>query len=215
MITLAADYKLGKNTIINSEFALSNNNINTFSKSDRKNDAGIALHLLANHRINLGRNDTTGWKINLRAFYDHTGKNFTPVEPFRPVEFRRDWNIITDDRLMEDFFGLSFELGKDQTGFVKYSFQSLLREDIYKGFKNFLSSKLQNKRWLLEFDGSFLNTDNPSYKTEFSRHKANVAFKFKKLMLGVKDDQEHNTFNDKKSDSLLANSYSSLLMELI
>ena len=105
MITLGADYKLSKNTFITTEVALSNNNINTFSDSDRNNDVGMASHLLAEHTININSTDSSGWKMGIGCFYDHTSKNFTYIEPYRPVEFQRDWNILDQNSVMENYTG--------------------------------------------------------------------------------------------------------------
>ncbi len=208
MLTLGADYKLGSNTNLSSEIALSNDNINTFSDKDRGNDLGIALHLKADHTFILSDTDSSGWNIVLGGFLDHTGKDFKPIEPFRPIEFQRDWNITRDIKAMENLGGLSLEAIHHKSGFIKYEFQTLLKEDLFKGYKNLISSKLENNKYLLEFDGSFLSASDQNTSSQFLRHKAHLSRKFKWFMIGLKDDQEHNIFNDNKSDSLMLNSYS-------
>ena len=79
---------------------MSKNDINTFSRYEKANDAGFAGKLSLDNKIPLsphfkGGNDSVvgdSWNLLTNVNYEYEQKNFTAIERFRNVEFERDWN---------------------------------------------------------------------------------------------------------------------------
>ncbi|HKR06360.1 MAG TPA: hypothetical protein VJY62_17125, partial [Bacteroidia bacterium] len=93
LVTLGADYKISNNSIATVEGALSNYDVNLFSKFDKRNDVGYAVNAGVLKTFNLNADTIKGWKFNSGIKYEHVDKHFVPIETFRPVEFNRDWNL--------------------------------------------------------------------------------------------------------------------------
>ncbi len=209
MVTLGADIALDMNTTITSEIAISNNDINTFSEKAGTDNTGYAINLNFDRLWNLGGGDSTRWGIKTGIFYEWTDENFRPIETYRPIEFNRDWNISSEKFLQQHYAGFHSSLIQKSAVNITYELQGLWRGDNYSGIKNIINGKVNKKRWFTNIIGSYLSTENSTVKTEFLRHRADLGFKFDKLIIGLRDDQEYNVFREKTTDSLSpgSNSY--------
>lgn len=208
MVTLGGLYRPDEKTNISAELALSNNDINTFSDKARTDNTGYGVLLGIDRTWNTSQLDSSGWKIRTGIFYEWTDANFRPIETFRPVEFNRNWNISSEKFLEQHYAGFKSSLLQSQDIKISYELQGLLRGEGYRGVKNMLSGDVERKRWFARFDGSYLTTDNITSGTKFLRHKADAGWKFKKIIIGLRDDQEYNVFQNKPGDSLKPESYS-------
>ncbi|MBU2652109.1 MAG: hypothetical protein KKA81_14360 [Bacteroidetes bacterium] len=205
MLTFGADAVLPGKIMLNTELAVSNHDINTFSNNDRKNNTGFAMLTGLNKIWKPGRQDSSGWTLATGIFYEYTGKNFNPVEPYRPVEFNRDWNIQSLKPETEHYSGLKISATGNTGNFLNYELKGLWREKNYSGIMNRLNGVAETRNILAAIDGSYLNTRNIGITSDFIRNKAELAWKFKKFRIGLRDDQEYNVF--RISDSLRPDSY--------
>lgn len=208
MVTFSTDYTLSKNSNLSGEIALSNFNINTFSDKDKGNDVGYAAKFNFNNKIIIGRHAVTPWTMSTGLYYEWVNRNFTPIEPYRPVEFNRDWNLEPGEKGNENYGGINISFANLKTGMINYEFRTLLKGSDYQGIKNKLNFNLNFSNFTVDFDGSLLNTNDITYNTLFIRNKAKLSKKFKWFILGVNEEQEYNKFVDLSLDSLLVNSFS-------
>lgn len=223
MITAGVDYAFSKNTKLSIEAAGNNNDINTFSSRDNKDDIGYGLKInfdntspltpLSKWRGGGGevitKPDTTSGPITLltNLNYEYVQKYFSPIERYRSIEFERDWNrlnvALADD---QHILGAAVMLAKKGTGSVGYKFNALLEGNNYNANRQSAHLDLQQKGFNANYDGSLLGSAS-TINTDFYRHKSGVSQKIKWVRIGFKDEFEKNKFTLLKKDSLLSNSY--------
>ena len=213
MVTAGIDYAINKNTKLSAEGALSNNDINTFSSADKKDDVGYAFKMNLDNALPLQiakSYDTTSGPVTLitNINYEYVQKYFSPIERYRSIEFERDWNLV-NTIIMNDqhIIGASIGVLKKGTGTVGYKFNTLLEGKNYNANKNFVDINLTKKGLSIQYNGSLLNSTSTLNNTNFYRHKSGISQHIKKFTVGLKDEFEQNKFSNSSRDSLLANSY--------
>lgn len=207
MATLGGQYNFTKESFITWEGGVSNNDINTFSDKDRKDDIGYAFKFNSENKIKLNK-DKEPWKLKIGAGYEFIEKYFSPIERFRIPEFERDWNIsnilfASNQQVFDAYVG--FEKKKKADIFYKGSI--LKNESEYEGLKNALFTTYNLKGFIFKGDGSFLTTKGIN-NTQFIRHKGTLSKGIGWLVLGVGEETEQNRFFiNQQSDSLQAASF--------
>ncbi len=91
VFNLGVDYAINKNTLLKTEVAMSNYDVNTFSKVNNGDDQGLAAKVQLDNAIPLRA------KNNLQLVtlldYEYVQDKFKPFERLRTVEFSRDWGL--------------------------------------------------------------------------------------------------------------------------
>jgi len=212
MITVGAEFILGKNSKLSFEGAGSKNDINTFSTLEKANDDGFAGKLMWDNNIPIihGTSDTGQvkdiWKILTNVNYEYVQKTFSPIERFRHVEFERDWNRgSTAQTDGQHIIGGRIGFAKKQN-IIAYDYKSFLEGTFYQGIRHGANINLGAKGFLLTADGSFLDSKSSANNTNFLRHRASLSKKIKGFTLGLKEQQEQNHIKAKNVDSLIAGS---------
>lgn len=209
MMTLGVDYAFSKKAKLSSEFSVTNYDINTFSSLDRADNTSMAMYLAYDHRAPISKKEENPWEVVGQASYEYIKKNFTPIEPFRKVEFNRDWNIdhLEGDRDQQQG-NLQIGVENKKHGTASYRFSILDNGPVYKGLMNSLNAGLNTSGFHLNLDASYLSTDQEKYDTRFIRSKADLSKKLKWITLGIRQEGEYNTYRDAETDSLTAASFS-------
>lgn len=209
MVTLSAEYAISKRTKAAVEFALSNNDINLFSSAGSSDDIGYGVKAYVKNILPLTKKDTLGWLLTSEFTNEFTDKFFTPIERYRDVEFERDWNIaVVKEKAQENISSVKFTASDKKKNFTSYEFQSFLAGSQYQGLQNALSGRFLNKGFLLSFSGSYLASEDVLNTTQFLRTKAGLSKNLKWLVVGIKGEQEYNTFYKKNTDTLQLSSFS-------
>ncbi len=208
LFTLGGDYAFSKNTKMNFEGALSNNDVNLFSKTGKQNDVGEAIKIGFENVQKLDK-DSAGWKLISGIKYEETTKDFKPIERYRPTEFERDWNIPSTDTIKADdhLAGVSLSLINPKTGSINYDFKTYLKASEYKDMMNTISTNLNWKRFRLLSNVSLLDASGTVNPSTFLRQKVDLSKSFKSIMIGVSEDEENNKFKAADSNFLSSNSY--------
>lgn len=204
MISLGGKYKWGEHTSVNFEGAMTNNDLNTFSTADSKDNQSYGFLIeLKNDRL-LGEKQTTKWQNQL--FYEQRGRDFQFIERYRRVEFDRDWNIrglnlSGNEYLIQAKSGL-----KSKQNFINYEFGSFTKGVDYTGIKNGYSANYEHQGFQAESRGSYLSVDALN-NSEFVRHYTTISQKVKGFKVGGYLEQERILFYQGKSDTLQGNSF--------
>jgi hypothetical protein len=194
MVSMGAAYKIRKNLIIETEFAYTKEDLNTFSRLDSEDDVGYSNRTRLLGTIPLSKDSLQTWKLNTKVELEALNLNFQPIEQYRAVEFDRDWNTRN-----KNFLGN--QLATTLTGDVRHAkngnfgleaAQFLIGSD-YSGLKSRLFGKWNQKGFSATWDGSFLSS-NAEGQNQFVRHKMDVSQRFNKIRIGFRDDQESNAF---------------------
>ncbi|MCP4442639.1 MAG: hypothetical protein GY810_27335 [Aureispira sp.] len=219
LYTLGADYKIGKTGIISADLALSNYDRNTFSKVSNDDNLGIAGRLTYDHSITLKHKEieqdsaptkTRHTQLLLGGHYEYLQQTFEYIEPYRPREFQRDWNVNNLASTDEHLFKANLSLKANHWGHIGYEVSGLYKDTIYNGLKHSLSSNIKYKGLEIKSIASYLNTKTSSEKTIFIRPKADISYTFKQLKnwkIGAYGELENNRRLNSETDTLNANSF--------
>ena len=91
-LSSGANIQLNKRNVLETEFALSQYDVNTFSSINNEDDIGQAGKILWENIQNWKKDSSViRWKNTLDV--EWLSSTFTPIEQFRTVEFDRDWNV--------------------------------------------------------------------------------------------------------------------------
>lgn len=213
MLTAGLEYAFSKNSKLTIEGAVSNNDINTFSSANRKDDVGLGLKVNYDNNILLQKTkskDSLSHDLSLitNVNYEYVQNYFSPIERYRTIEFERDWNrgtiaAVTDD---QHIIGAGLGLMQKGIGAIGYKFNAFLEGSSYNANKHNADLNFSNKGFTVQYNGSLLNSLS-TQNTNFYRHKSLVSQKIKWITIGAKDEFEQNKFSLSKRDSLLSNSY--------
>lgn len=205
MVTLGGSYVLNEKNSISGELAYSNADANTFSDIDNADNDGEAFEIKYQNNTPL---DTVKSIISTFS-YEFAGKNFSPIERYRPVEFNRDWNILSLEKTNEHYAAADFNVTGIKALNLNINSSAFIRQFDYNGFKQALNGSFITERWMLKFNGSFLTSKADTLQTQFFRPSAEIARTYPVLhswKTGVRYEGEHNTLFEER-DSLLGGSF--------
>ncbi len=204
MITMGGKYAWGPQTSINFEGAMTNNDLNTFSRANSKDNQSYGFLFELNNEQRIGKKQTTKWKNQL--FYEQRGRDFQFIERYRSVEFDRDWNI-RGLNLMGNEYLIRAKTGlRSNENFLNYEFGSFIKGSDYKGIKNGYSTNYKLKGFQAESRASYLRVDALN-NSAFLRHYTTISQKVKGFKVGGYLEQERILFFKGKSDTLQSNSF--------
>ena len=203
---------LSKNTVLETNAALSKYDINLLSEKDKENDLGTALHTaLENQRV-LGKKDSLN-NLKTRISYDRLDKRFKPVDQFRNIEFNRDWNLPSIADSATEHLGLaSWQIENKNIGKAIFQSRSLIREQSYQGFMNSINAIGHKNNFAAQLNASMLNSrsEKTGVYSTFFRQRAELSKALRPFTIGVLNDQEINLF---KKEKLQNKSYQYLEMQ--
>lgn len=196
MFTFGTDYIISEKTLIKTEGAMSNNDLNLFSSINDNNNQGFAYKAKLNDVRSLSGDKTSGWKLNSHVETEQTDINFRPLERYRPVEFERDWNILDRTTPAGEFIaGGGIGLANREYGSINYGYRTFHRSDIYRGDMHSAGATYSRNKFNFISDASYLWTRGGIYNTRFIRHKADFSKGFKWFRPGISEQGEYNDIN--------------------
>jgi hypothetical protein len=208
MMTVGGEYKFNENNIVKLEGAFSNNDINLFSKKDKKNDDGYAFAGSYSNKINLNKDSIGNLHLISGVSMEYVSENFSFIEQYRSIEFNRDWNLGTGKYSGADNIG-SLNVAIENKGLYKvaYTFKTFVKGSDYTGIMNLLDVGVTDKKLRFLSKASFLTSDAINSKTLFYRSLSDLSRKFGPARIGFIYDQEHNEIKTPQSDTLSIASY--------
>jgi len=206
MSAVNASIPIDKYTHVQLEGAQSVNDQNLFSNINNENNQGYAVKakLLTNRPLT----KTGNLKLRAGADLEWLNDNFKIVQPYRNMEFARDWNVPSlfaeqEERMASFSVGLSY---KDSTR-LDYSFKQYLISDAYQGFRRGLLGSHQNKNTQIALSYDVLSSSSDFFEGDYVRVKANLQRKFGKLQAGASYEFEDNLVFSPGTDTLAINSF--------
>ncbi len=209
LFTLVTDLKLSKNNTAGFEVAMSNYNVNLFSKKDRGNDLGYAGKAYYQNITSLGSDSVKSWRLTSNLNYEFVNRDFKPIERFRNVEFEREWNLGTTSIYHDEYIVAGqVALSKLNLGNVSYQLKSFQKGSDYNGLLHNAGLLATVAKFTLNTTGSLLTTKGATVKTEYYKHSVDLSRGVWKLIIGTKENTEHNVFKKIVGDSLTVASFS-------
>lgn len=206
MVNAGFAYKLRKNLRIESEFAYTREDLNTFSRKDANDDEGWSNRTRLVGTVPLSRDSLPAWKLQTRAEIEFLQVNFRPIEQYRTVEFDRDWNTRGkgfEGNQISSTLEADFQHTKHGNLAVEATHYAI--GDDFSGIRSRVHGNWNQNGFSGKWDGSLLSSGSVGNNL-FVRHRADFSQRIKQVRIGFKDDQEYNTF--RFGDSLGLQSYS-------
>lgn len=190
-----------KKTILDAEIAISNNDKNLFSTiDDNQNIAGAAK--INWQQILIDKK----WKLATKISHEYAQQNFFSEQGYEPVEFNRDWNILTNNAT-KNYFQSEINFTNKKNDFVSYRFNNLTYDNSFKGTKHELKSKINANKTSFFVDGSFLSNTSNIEDNFFFRAKAKAEHYLKKSWFGTFINFETNSRKDVTTNQFINTSH--------
>ena len=211
MGTVAAAYSFQQGTTIQTEFAFSNYDENTFSKKDDQDNVGFAVKLLLGHeqKLRTKKKNVKPWLFKNQLNYEFTHKDFHQIESYREVEFARNYNLVEDysPRRAEQMLHFRSNLNHAEIGDITYNFNLYSRMQELNAYRNELTAAIQKNGFKYRTNNAFLLNNDSVRNSNFIKSDQWLSKSFRKIEIGITDLLEYNIFKDRKQDTLLGNSY--------
>lgn len=210
LINLGVDYMLRENTMLKAEVAMSNYDVNTFSKVNNGDDRGWAAKFQVNNSTLLRQKN----KLELLTSFDyeHVQAKFRPLERLRTVEFTRDWGLpFFVEPATENIIRASAGLKNNKNHSFNYRATSYTRGNDYKGFQNAINHFADWKGWQFKNEIVVTDFDAITDKGIFWRPTVDLSKQLKRFAnwrLGARYSLERNTVKDKSTDTLTPTAFS-------
>ena len=196
-----SNYTPNKKTNLSTEIALSNNDRNLFSSIDDSDNTAIAS-LLNWQQILIDKK----WKLQSTINNEFVQKNFNTEVGWEPIEFNRNWNILTNFAT-KNLFSSELKLQNDEKSFTFYKYSNLNYPNIYNGNKHEFNSKLQLHKTSFFAKTSFLDNTSTLEDNTFLIAVARAEHSFKKSWFGAFTNIENNSRKNKITKEFVATSH--------
>jgi hypothetical protein len=204
---VGATHRFGQRTRAWVQLAGSNYDRNTFSSKDDNDNSGAAVRAGVEHAIPLSAADST-LQLVVGTDNEWLARTFKPVERFRPVEFERNWNALRVTQDQDQLLAtVRVGLRAGKRGTATLSSSTFQVDKRYSGYRQQLVTDLRLGAYEVIMDGSALTTSANTVVSDFLRHKARITRHFKKITVGLRDDQERNRYRSDTSGALINGSY--------
>lgn len=213
LFAAGADVQPLRNARLQTEVALSGRDLNRYSPLDDDDNYGLAFNGQYRQTL-LNPTQSRGWSLETEGKYEFAARHFLPLNPYRPQEFLRDWNIANADSLADEHWvrgGVRLQ-NKDWAN-IQYELGSFSRQSYYKGVRHFAEGRIGHAGWEARATINQLETDAQQERTLFSRPKAEVSKTFFKekgvpaWRVGLYGERERNSRRMAGTDTLLASSF--------
>lgn len=198
--------KFSDKTSAQVEAGFSNDDQNTFSTNGDNDNLSHGVMARIEHREPLSKKPGSAELLG-SVMIESRGKNFRPIEPYRSVEFTRNWNL--NDSLEDNAQNIvtgSVGIRKASVYDVSYALDRFDAGADYSAFKNNLNADLIVDGLKAWFKGSILSTEG-AIRSRFTRHKSLVEKDLWITRIGFTDEREDNLRFSPESDSLSGAAY--------
>jgi hypothetical protein len=201
IFVVQSDYTATKKTAISSEIAISNNDANLFSNLDDNQNKAVAAKV-GWQQVLIDKK----WQLKSNINYEFVQQNFNSEQGWEPVEFNRDWNLLTNNATKK-YFQSELSLQNKTDDFVSYSFNSLNYTDVFNGVKHAIKSRLNIKNTSFFANGSLLENISTLEDNSFFRAKATAEHHLKKSWFGTFINFETNSRKDINTQNFVNTSH--------
>ena len=211
IVTMGAVYAIDEKTNLTTEVAMSDYDVNVFSKKNNGDNKGFAGKINVSRLINFRNNSGKRFELKAIAGYEATDKNFQPVERLRTVEFYRDWGLDYQPEVAtEQLAFANFELADTAGNNVKLESSAYWRSDGYKGLRQLITNNQKIKGWQIKDVFNLTNFYSLNNNGYFLRPSVDISKVFSNLhnyTLGAAYALERNEIHDRLSDTVSAASF--------
>ena len=206
MFTVGTAYNLGKYSLLKTDVAMSNYDVNLFSSLNKKDNNGFAgkFQFVTTGKPIKALNKNL--LLETKAGFEFTQARFKPIERIRSVEFLRDWSLPFElQPSTEQISNLSVKLLDSKNNNVAFEIVHYNRGDGYNGFRQGVTQQYSNNQINITSSFTLTQFNGLLQKGNFLRPIIDVNKTFLKvgnLQTGIKYLAEYNNIKDKLPDTL-------------
>lgn len=208
LVTLGVDYAISKQSLLATEVAMSNYDVNTFSEKDKANDKGFAAKFVFRNVKPLSRSR----QLITDAGYEFVEAKFRPLERLRNVEFTRDWGLpLLVQPANEHIYTAGSQYVDAKKNAIRYQLMGYQRGNDFTGIRNIVQHSHRLRQWTFNNTFNISNITTNTDKGYFLRPTVNIQRLFPKLAnysVSAMWALEHNEVRNKRNDSVSFLSFS-------
>jgi len=206
MFTASAKYNVSDSTSIFIEAAMTNLDRNRFSEMDNEDNSSLGFKAIMNDKRKLKTNSS--WHISSNAEFEYLAKDFQPLNPFRPQEFIRDWNLDNSVNRERQVLGGGSVMLSDENKYISYEINKFDEKGIYSGTRHRNEVLYDDKGWYLKLIGNWLNSNLNGVESSFFRPRVNLKRELvgNALSIGGYLEKERNIIKA-DTDSIVGSSF--------
>ena len=219
LVTASAAYKVRDSTSVYLETGMSNNDLNRFSGIDNEDNVGFSafgsfsdIRRVFRKKQAKKKKDSTAlkkiWTLSTSGRLEYAARNFKALNPYRPPEFSRDWNLSTLlNKSDEQLYGVDLSLGNG-TSTLAYGISGFRSVGQYDGLRNLGRLTHLGKKWRIDLTHNLLSSESTQENTQFYRPKALISRNIGGgISLGAYYEKERNVIRQVDTDSLSQRSF--------
>lgn len=204
-------YTIDKYATLQAELSTSNNDLNTLSSREGKDDRGWAGKIQLIDAREWKRFKKMKSEVLLEGEWVDT--KFRPLERLRSIEFTRDWGL---DALPPDLFAQErilqgqWTLTDSRNQMIRARVLQYRRGKDYNGFQSVLNHRHEWKGWQLDNQWTRTQFSKTDLKGDFLRPRLDLSKQLNalwKTRLGVNYLLERNQILDRAADTIQFNSF--------
>lgn len=207
LFAIGSEFRLGAEGSFKTEVAMSKVDLNRFSSRDAADDFGYAITNQLEKTFYLEKDTAArhGWQIHTLLKHEALSRTFNPLNPYRPAEFSRDWNLNGLAEGEEHLANATVELQKPGRISLAYQYGGFFRRSVYRGQKNVFSLDYRNRGFSFKAVGNWLQSNVGDEQSLFSRPNFDIGQyldKEHRWQIGIYFEQEKNARRFVPTDTL-------------
>lgn len=210
MFTFSAEHQTNKFLIFGTELAISQTDLNLFSKLDDRNNNGFGSKSFLEYRKNIFSDSLNNFIWTTKIQTEIINSNFRAIEFYRPVEFNREFNNINTTPTAEQWYSIQSTLLKNNSAILYYKLSLFLKDTLYNGIQQSVGTNYAFQNFRIISNASLLSTElnNKRQKSNYLKHNIDFSKSVANLIVGVAEETERNIYTSKLIDTLAYNSFS-------
>lgn len=211
LYSLGGETKVFNRGFFQGEAALSNRDYNRLSAQNDRDNLGAGAFLA--YRQPLSKPNSP-WQSGIFGKYEWVSSLFSPLNPYRPQEFVRDWNLSgATDTVSEQWAQAGIQIMRKNRAEARYEFSRFVREGRYTGLRHVALWKWTWRGFALTGEANYLQSDGQREKSRFGRPKFELSKSFEngqkqqRFKIGLYGERERNRRQASGADTLSRESF--------
>ncbi|MGB3588305.1 MAG: hypothetical protein WBA23_17270 [Tunicatimonas sp.] len=205
VVSVNTEVALSNKDQVFTEVAFSEKNLNTLSELDSQDDRGKALVLGYRSQLRpLFSGSAYRWSQQIQ--FEYTDRHFQAIDPFRPVEFERDWSSlfrstpppITDDHILQ----AQTQLVKNAHNRLQYRWVGRKQTNWLNGSQHSLEVAQEWGGFRLSGRGLLMQSRYSQQQASWKRVKIDIHRPMRWLTPGYTYRREENEVRNIETDSV-------------
>jgi hypothetical protein len=208
VVSVGTEVALTKYDQLYTELALSENDMNTLSGLDRQDDQGKAVVIgYRSQPRPLTTNSAYRWSQQLQ--YEYTDRYFQAIDPFRSVDFERDWSNVptlngilppvTDNHIVQS----QTQLVKNANNQFQYRWVGRRQTNWLDGNQHSLEAAQELGGFRLSGTGFLMQSRYPQQQATWKRIKVDIHRPHRWVTPGYTYRREENEVRSTETDSII------------